>query len=378
MAYQEKILNLRNPYALKPLDAFLTIHGFTFDPHDVDYTMVLYDEQDKIAGTGSYQGQVLKYVVVEPSHRATNAFSVIVNHLVRLLMKRYRQIFAFTRPGNARSFMGLGFKEVATAEPLYTLLEFGYRSIHDYRNYLQSQKTANATPPISAIVANCNPFSNGHKYLIETAASQSNIVYLFVVEEDRSVFPFKDRWKLVKEGTQHLANVVMLKGGHYVVSSATFPRYFLQGETLDLVVKNQAELDVLIFSQHIVPALGITRRYMGTEPYSATTRAYNSAMKQILTQYGVEVIEVERNAMGMDAQGVPNYISATKIRAAIKEDRLASILDFLPACTRAYLQSDLSEAARAKLRKGWKPEGIHLDAEAPPSTPKGFAGNSQK
>ncbi len=355
--YQEKTVNLRNPYALKPLDAFLKQLGFNFDPRDVDYTMVLQDEQGKIIGTGSYQGQVLKYVVVDPSHRATNVVSVIVNHLIRLLMKRHRQIFAFTRPANAKSFVRLGFKEVATAEPLYTLLEFGYRSIHDYMNYLQSQKSGNATPPISAIVVNCNPFSNGHKYLIETAASQSNIVYLFVVEEDRSVFPFKDRWKLVKEGTQHLPNVVMLKGGHYVVSSATFPRYFLQGEKLDLVVKNQAELDVLIFAQHIVPALGITRRYVGTEPYSTTTRAYNAAMKQILTKYGVEVIEMERKAKGTDAQGVPNYISATKIRAAIKEDRLASILDFLPPCTRAYLQSDASEPVRAKLRKGLKPEG---------------------
>ena len=82
------------------------------------------------------------------------------------------------------------------------------------------------------------------------------------------MFPFKDRWKLIEEGTRHLKNVVMLKGGHYVVSGATFPRYFLQNEEPDLVTRNQAELDVMIFAQHIVPVLGITRRYVGTEPYS--------------------------------------------------------------------------------------------------------------
>ena len=171
--FEEKTLNLRNPYALKQLDAFLTPLGFAFDPRAVDYTMVLCDAQGEIAGTGSYQGQVLKYMVVAPAHRATNAFSVIVTHLINILMKKHRQIFAFTRPGNAQSFVNMGFKEVATAEPLYTLLEFGYRSILDYREYLLSRKAADAAPPISAIVVNCNPFSNGHKYLIETAASQS-------------------------------------------------------------------------------------------------------------------------------------------------------------------------------------------------------------
>ncbi len=156
--FQEKTLNLRNPYALKQLDAFLTPLGFSFDPRAVDYTMILCDAQGAIAGTGSYQGQVLKYVVVAPAHRATNAFSVIVTHLIRLLMKRHKQIFAFTRPGNTKSFERQGFKEVATAEPLYTLMEFGYRSIQDYRDIPAITESNPGHPPISAIVVNCNPF----------------------------------------------------------------------------------------------------------------------------------------------------------------------------------------------------------------------------
>jgi [citrate (pro-3S)-lyase] ligase len=336
---------------LKQLDAFLAPLGFVFDPRTVDYTMVLCDEHGEIAGTGSYQGQVLKYMVVAPAHRATNAFSVIVTHLVNILMKMHRQIFAFTRPDNAQSFMHMGFKEVATAEPLYTLLEFGYRSIRDYREYLISKKATGSAPPIAAIVVNCNPFSNGHKYLIETAAAQSRVVYLFVVEEDRSVFPFQDRWGLIEEGTRHLENVVMIKGGHYVVSGATFPRYFLRNEKPDLVTRNQAELDVVIFAKHIVPVLGITRRFVGTEPYSPTTRTYNAAMKRILMMHGVEVIEVERKAEGLDAEGRPNYISATKIRKALREGNLASVRDFLPLCTLAYLQSGTSKAVRTKLKE---------------------------
>ena len=336
---------------MKQLDAFLTPAWIQLRPARVDYTMMLCDEHGEIAGTGSYQGQVLKYMVVAPAHRATNAFSVIVTHLINILMKKHQQIFAFTRPGNAQSFVHMGFKEVATAEPLYTLLEFGYRSIRDYREYLLSRKATEAIPPISAIVVNCNPFSNGHKYLIETAASQSGVVYLFVVEEDRSVFPFKDRWKLIEEGTRHLENVVMLKGGHYVVSGATFPRYFLQNEEPDLVTRNQAELDVMIFAKHIVPVLGITRRYVGTEPYSPTTGAYNAAMKKILVTQGVEVIEVERKARGLDDEGCPDYISASKIRKAIREGHLDSVRGFLPPCTLAYLQSGASKRCGQSSRR---------------------------
>ncbi len=348
--YREDELNLRNPYALKQLDAFLRPLGFHFDPREVDYTMALYDAQGRIAATGSCQGQVLKYVVVGPSHRATNASSMVVMHLINLLMKTHRQVFAYTRPSTARVFEKMGFAEVATAEPLYTLLEFGFRSIRDYLEILRSRKMPAAMKPAGAAVVNCNPFTLGHQYLIETAAAQCGVVYLFVVEEDRSAFPFVDRWKLVEEGTRHLSNLVLLRGGPYVVSGATFPSYFLQNEAIDLVIRNQAELDVMIFARHIVPALGIDRRYVGTEPFSATTAAYNAAMKKILPARGVQVIEIERKAEGTDADGRPDYISATKIRRAIREDRLDSILGFLPECTRAYLQSAASAAARARLK----------------------------
>ncbi len=348
--YREESLHLHNTYAVKKITRFLDSLGFQYEPAEVDYTMVLYDTCDQIAGTGSYQGQVLKYVVVAPEHRATNAASAIVTHLVNRLMKQHHQVFAFTLPGNTAIFEGLGFTEVATAAPLYTLFEFGYRSIRDYQDYLRSRRVPQSTTNIAAIVVNCNPFSNGHKYLIETAAARSEVVYLFVVEEDRSVFPFNDRWKLVNAGTQHIANVVPVKGGPYVVSGATFPSYFLQKEAIDDVITGQTELDVTIFGTHIAPVLGITRRYVGTEPYSPTTNAYNAAMRKLLPAFGVEVIEIERKADGLDVDGHPNYISATKIRKAIKDNQLAALSNFLPACTQAYLLSDESEAVRAKLR----------------------------
>ena len=350
--YREEVLNPHNPYAVKKLERFLLSQGFQYNPSAVDYTMVLYDAQGIIAGTGSYQGQVLKYIVVGPEHRGSNAASTIVTHLINVLMKQHQQIFAFTRPENTTVFEGLGFQEVATAKPLYTLLEFGYRSIRDYQTYLRAKKITPPAQDIAAIVVNCNPFSNGHKYLIETAASENDVVYLFVVEEDRSMFPFADRWKLVNEGVRRLSNVITIKGGPYVVSGATFPSYFLQKESIDQVIESQTKLDVTIFAKHIVPVLGITKRYVGTEPYSPTTAAYNEAMKIILPTYGVQVIELERKADGQNAEGNPNYISATKIRDAIREDNLSAITHFLPPVTQEYFLSENFQAVKTRLLKG--------------------------
>ena len=167
-------------------------------------------------------------------------------------------------------------------------------SVKDYVKYLEKIKSPKKHQRVASIVVNCNPFTKGHQYLIEKASKENDVVYLFVVQEDLSVFPFKIRWQLIKEGIGHLKNVIMVEGGHYVVSGATFPSYFLKSVTVDAIIQNQAELDIHIFRKHIIKAIGITHRYVGTEKNCKTTAAYNNAMHKILPEYGVQVVENER------------------------------------------------------------------------------------
>ena len=61
-----------------------------------------------------------------------------------------------------------------------------------------------------AIVMNCNPFTKGHRYLIEQAAGQVDLLYIFVVEEDKSTFKFEDRIEMVRRGTVDLDKVKVL------------------------------------------------------------------------------------------------------------------------------------------------------------------------
>ena len=35
---------------------------------------------------------------------------------------------------------------------------------------------------------NCNPFTKGHKYLIEKASKENDVVHLFILTEDKSEF----------------------------------------------------------------------------------------------------------------------------------------------------------------------------------------------
>jgi len=268
------------------------------------------------------------------------------------LLKIYKHTFVFTRPENSVRFCGLGYTLIATAEPLYAVLEFGFESIFTYQEYLKTLIVPVKTSAVAAIVVNCNPFTNGHKFLIEKAASENEVVYLFVVEEDLSAFPFSVRWELIRKGIGHLKNVVMVKGGMYIVSGTIFPAYFLKNEMVSDVLQKQAELDVKTFANYVVPVLGIKKRYVGTENFCKTTEAYNLAMKTILPSFGVEVFEVTRKANRLGSDNSPDYISASKVREAIKLDKLDEVLDFLPDPTREFLFSDESLDIRLKIKAG--------------------------
>ena len=348
--FRQETLDLDNPFDVKLVKDFLFSLGFAFDPSEVECTMIVYNLKGDIVGTGSHKGRILKYVAVAPKFRDTTAFALIVTYMTEKLLKIYKHTFVFTRPENSVRFCGLGYTLIATAEPLYAVLEFGFESIFTYQEYLKKLIVPAKTASVAAIVVNCNPFTNGHKFLIEKAASENEVVYLFVVEEDLSAFPFSVRWELIRKGIAHLKNVVMVKGGMYIVSGTIFPAYFLKNEMVSDVMKRQAELDVKIFANYVVPILKIKKRYVGTENFCTTTEAYNLAMKTILPSFGVEVVEITRKANTLLADDSPNYISASKVREAIKMDTLEEVLDFLPDATREFLFSDASLDIRQKIK----------------------------
>jgi [citrate (pro-3S)-lyase] ligase len=183
---------------------------------------------------------------------------------------------------------------------------------------------------VGALVMNCNPFTLGHRYLVEYAASKTRHLYIFVVEEDKSVFPFEDRIALVRAGTTDLPNVTVLPSGRFIISSLTFADYFDKAEIQDKAI--DPSYDVSLFAKEVAPVLGITVRFAGEEPIDLITRQYNDAMRRILPEHGIEFEEIPRREFG------DQPISASRVRRLLGEKDFESISKIVPTSTLDYLK----------------------------------------
>ena len=209
---------------------------------------------------------------------------------------------------------------------------FNVNELEELNKYVANLRKIKAD--IGAVVVNCNPFTLGHRYLIESSAAKVKHVYVFVVEEDKSFFPFVDRLELVKLGIEDLDNVTVLPSGQFIISQRTFPAYSekeeLQNEIID------PSMDVTLFAEKIAPALNISVRFAGEEPLDAVTRQYNSAMRRILPLYNIGFEVIQRK----ESEG--EVISASRVRKLLKEKKFDEISKIVPKTTYDYLVSKFS------------------------------------
>lgn len=313
-----------------------------------DVSVVVEDAEGDLAGTGSLQGNVIKMMAVDPYWQEAGLSGTIVSRLVEWGRARgMAHFFVFTKPESANKFLSFGFRELARYEPFAALLEMGQPDIEQFRKYLESFRETQADgEKTGSIVVNCNPFTKGHQYLAEQASSRCDRLYIIVVEADLSSFPFKDRFELVKAGTSHLSNVTVIRSGDYAVSPATFPSYFLKDASLEKIASIQARLDVTLFGNLFVPALGISVRFVGTEPYCPVTGSYNEAMKEVLPPIGVSLEVIPR--VTIDGNEV---VSASTVRAMLRDDNWDMVRRMVPKCTWDYLHSEKGRAVIEKIRR---------------------------
>ena len=209
----------------------------------------------------------------------------------------------------------------------------------------------NTTPPRRGVVVmNCNPFTLGHRYLIEQAAKQVERLFVMVVREDCSLFTYAERKAMVEQGVAHLENVMVIDGSEYAISQATFPTYFLK--RLDDAADTQMLLDLDLFRRHIAPALGATVRFVGTEPTDRLTRRYNQLMHEVLA----DVREIAR----LEKDG--NAVSASRVRKAMEQGDMSTIRQLVPPTTLPYIIAHLAtQALQAELDTTPKPGLVDKD-----------------
>lgn len=327
------------------VESFLSTFNLLLDK-DVENTIVA-KFGDEVIGTCSHAGKVLKCFAVKEGFREQGIASKLITHITNELFdKGIYETFIFTEPKNIPLFTGLNYREVQRVEEV-VLLEGSMSNIKRYVEKMFKNSGLDKREKV-ALVMNCNPFTLGHRYLIEKASMENNEVIIFIVEEERSLFPFEVRKNLVKIGTADLKNVHVLSGGNYIISSATFPSYFLRQE--DIRINAYAKLDAEIFGRYIGPVFNIEKRYIGTEPYCSITNQYNKALSNILPKYDIEVIETNR----LNVENTP--ISASEVRRLIKAGNYDIIKRLVPKVTYEFL---MSTEARPIIEKIKRSDSLH-------------------
>lgn len=370
------------PRQRRRIEGFLQANGLRYD--DVDYYAALVDESsDEIVAGGGLKGGVIKCVAVADGHKGEAVANQIVSHLIAKANAAGHQcVKLFTKPQNRPLFESLSFRFLAEA-PEAILMETGVGGIAKYseelrakseeyncyllagRNSVEVDSTKLSVDTVKwsvgVIVMNCNPFTLGHRYLIERSSELVERLYVVVVREDCSMFSYSERKAMVNQGVKDLGNVVVVDGSDYAVSATTFPTYFLK--RISDATDTQILLDLDIYLRHIAPALGANVRFVGSEPTDPLTRRYNELMRQ---QLGDDhICEIPR----MEKYG--SVVSASRVRRAIEANSLWQAIELVPSSTIPYIIAHLAtRALQAELDTTPKPglvdkrdNGAHRDMD---------------
>lgn len=377
-------LNPTTPRQRQRIEAFLKRNGLRFD--DMHYYAAVTDDDGEMIAGGGLKGNVIKCVAVDDAHKGEAIANTLISHLIAHANEEgHSNVMLFTKPKNRQLFESLSFRLLAEA-PEAVLMETGIGGLNNMVEQLKkikeegevckennqeckeeektnlnittpqhlnpspSQPLTTTTPLRGVVVMNCNPFTLGHRYLIEQAAKQVERLFMMVVREDCSLFAYAERKAMVEQGVAHLKNVTVIDGSEYAISQATFPTYFLK--RLDDAADTQMLLDLDLFRRHIAPALGATVRFVGTEPTDRLTRRYNQLMHEVLA----DVRETAR----LEKEG--NAVSASRVRKAMEQGDMSTIRQLVPPTTLPYIIAHLAtQALQAELDTTPKPGLVDKD-----------------
>lgn len=360
---------------VEAVDRLLVEEGIKRD-RNLDYTCAMLDEEYNVIACGSLYRNSLRCMAVSGRHQGEALMNDIVSHLIEVEYQRgFYHLFIYTKCSTAGFFESLGFKEIARVQDSVVFMENRSSGFRDYIKRLFRESTeqlekmglnprmylpfdsdlygetaypgdayGNYSKPkaVSAIVMNANPFTRGHRYLIERALEGSELLHLFMVSEDSSLIPFSVRKMLIEEGCKDLERIIFHDSGPYIISSATFPAYFQRDA--EEVILSQARLDLEVFTS-IAGALGISKRIVGDEPSSMVTALYNRTMQTALPDRGIGCEIIKR----LEIAGEP--ISASRVRQLLRDGDTESLCELLQESGCSFFTSPSAEPIIKRLRE---------------------------
>lgn len=290
---------------------------------DKDITKTFYvEEDDSIVGTISVANYIIKDLAVLDKYQGENIASSLINHVIKYFSNNSIYNYqVFSKPKYKSLFENMNFKMLVETEKLI-MLEGGITDIDETLEKIKKLLEVRFTPinensDIASVVINGNPITIGHEYLVSEASLNHNIVIVFIVEEDKSEFTFIERLSMAFLAFHKFSNVYVIPSTKYIVSSLTFPNYFLKETDIS---EEMAKVDALIFKKYFQKKLFIKKRYIGSES-TKKMENYNNELKEILgdTIKIVERLEIDRVR-----------VSASAVRNLIKEGKTKEALKYIP------------------------------------------------
>ncbi len=329
--FEIRQLPLSVKFVRRQVESFLEQNGLRLEPMDY-YAAVFEHGGEEILAGGGLSGNVIKCIAVKQGLRDAKLSLTMISHLISTATSYgIHHLKIYTKPENKRMFESLGFQTIAQSD--HAILQENDHSLADYKKKLR-KLVAHPSGFNGIIIMNANPFTKGHRYLIEQAARQVEQLFVMVVEEDVSRFPFVERKAMVEKGCADLPHVTVCTTDSYAVSSATFPTYFLK--EINLATDTQIMLDLDLFASQIAPTLNIKVRFVGSEPSDNLTRRYNELMKNVLPAQSIEVKELPRLQIDHVA------VSASSLRAHLQAHSLQRASALAYSSTIPYLIADLA------------------------------------
>ncbi|NLZ61191.1 MAG: hypothetical protein GX904_00150 [Acholeplasmataceae bacterium] len=300
---------------------FLEENGLKYDK-DITETLYIEEDNEPIASV-SRSDYIIKCLAVKSDKRGENLAGAILSEMLQNMRQEgidYYQVF--TKSEYVSVFESMGFRMLAKTKRV-AILEAGESRIKETMIKLKTRiekhlKASVNDKSIGAIVVNCNPMTLGHYQLILDSAVNHDLLLVFVVEEDQSLFSFEERVAFVENALKNQQKIMVLPSTKYMVSQLTFPSYFLK--TIDESEYEHAMLDAIIFRDYFLHDLNISKRYIGSETETVMT-AYNSILKTVLK----DVIVERKRFMLNDV-----VISASLVRKLIFENRIEESLKYIP------------------------------------------------
>lgn len=313
--------------------------GIRLDPL-VDWSLSLYRDNEMLA-TGSCFRYTLRSIAVATEHQGMGLMAQLITALEKEATRRsLDRLLLVSQPSDRRLFSAVGFTTLAKSRRGVTLMENSACLFPGFLKKLEADlaklpSSGAGAPRRAAIVMNANPFSKGHRYLVETALQECDQLLLLLLSDDpEDGFTFEQRFEMVRRGCADLPQVLLAAGGPYAVSTASFPSYFYPPTEVDensQSLNDEAELDAALFVR-MADYLEISKRFVGSEPASAITNFYNQVLSRELADSGLQLRIIERLTTNGEA------VSASRVREFLKKGNYSAAEKLVPATTWDYLK----------------------------------------